>query len=114
MGVRSVKFPRGTARIAKVREGFEGGIYDLAEAKVRIAGHQAAMAMAEEEVRRPQVEAASPVPGVDDLESLRNLVRSLQDKKLDLICKLDVKVYPSEGRQVYEGDLPSGPAGFLV
>ena len=77
----------------------------MREAKARITQHQAAMAVAEEEIRRLQVEAASPIPGAGDLESLREFLRSLRDQKLngatfeerlDLICKLDVKVYPSE------------------
>jgi DNA invertase Pin-like site-specific DNA recombinase len=106
--LQQYKISQATARIAKVREGFEGGLYDLREAKARITGHQAAMAAAEEEVRRLQVEAASPLPGAGDLESLRVLLRGLRDQKLngatfeerlDLICKLDVKVYPSEDVQ---------------
>ena len=99
------KISQATARIAKVREGFEGGVYDLREAKARITEHQAAMATAEEEVGRLQAEAAYSIPEASDLESLRELLRSLRDQKLyeasfeeklDLICKLDVKVYPTE------------------
>ena len=103
--LQQYKISQSTARIAKVREGFEGGLYDLAEAKARITVHQAAMSMAEEEVRKLQVEAASPAPGADDLESLRILLRGLRDEKLneasfeeklDLFYKLDIKVFPSE------------------
>ena len=106
--MQQYKISQATARIAKVREGFEGGMYDLREAKARITQHQAAMAVAEEEIRRLQVEAASPIPGAGDLESLREFLRSLRDQKLngatfeerlDPISKLDVKVYPSEDVQ---------------
>jgi len=50
--LQQYKISQATARIAKVREGFEGGMYDLREAKARITEHQAAMAAAEEEIRR--------------------------------------------------------------
>ena len=49
------KISQTTARIAKVREGFEGGIYDLSEAKAKIAEHRSALSMAEEEVSRLRV-----------------------------------------------------------
>ena len=100
--LQQYKISQAAARIAKIREGFEGGLYDLDEAKARVAEHQAVMARAEDEVRRLQADTAAD-PG--NLEALSDHLRSLRDKrldhasfqeKLDLIYKLDVKAYPSE------------------
>ena len=103
--LQEYKISHAAARIAKVREGLEGGLYELDEAKARMAGHQAALAMAEEELRRLQVNTTSPALDVDELESLKEDLKSLRDKnldqatfeeKLDIISKLDIKVYLSE------------------
>ena len=106
--LQQYKMSQAAARIAKVREGFEGGMYDLTEAKARIAEHEAAKSMAEEEIRRLQVETAFSAPGADNLDSFKDFLRSLRDQKLneasfeeklDLISKLDIKVFPSEDVQ---------------
>ncbi len=103
--LQKYKISQAAGKIAKVREGFEGGIYDLDSAKARITEHQAGMARAEDEVKRLKAETVSPIMDAGNLKALRDQLRNLRDEKLDqasfeekhdLISQLDVKVYPSE------------------
>jgi site-specific DNA recombinase len=92
------------SRIAKVQEGFEAGIYGVEEAKIKIADHQNSLVMAEKEIDRlSRISKRGLSSGnVDTLrKGLKDLARKNMDKadfeeRLDIITKLDVKVYPSE------------------
>jgi site-specific DNA recombinase len=93
------------AKIAKVQEGFDGGLYNLDEAKKRIAGYQATIAKAEDEMQRLQTRIKTPTSGIDDIVAMREELKVLRDRnldhatfeeKLDIVSKLGIKVYPSE------------------
>jgi len=96
---------QGQNKVAKVRDGFEGGIYSVDEAKRRIAEHQTAVAQAEKEVQRlkeglrPHASSPADLAVMEqELKTLResNLHEATFEEKLDIISKLGVKVYPSE------------------
>jgi DNA invertase Pin-like site-specific DNA recombinase len=98
------KISQGNSKIARVRQGFDGGVYEQIEAKARIAQHNAVISNAEEEIRRLSPGGQTSLPGELDLESLKRELRILRDRKLDeasfeekldLIAKLDIGVYPS-------------------
>ena len=92
------------AKIAKIQEGFEAGIYTTDEAKMRIGSYQSTIARAEKEIERLHQSAGSRLNG-GTLYSLRQELGALAGKNLggatfeerqDIISKLDVKIYPSE------------------
>lgn len=92
------------AKIAKVQEGFEAGVYSIDEAKMRIGSYQNAIARAEEEIERLRQHMSSGLE-TSHIGSLRQELRALAEKNLDgasfeekrdVISKLDVKIYPSE------------------
>ncbi|MEE9203080.1 MAG: recombinase family protein [Dehalococcoidia bacterium] len=99
------KIGQARARVAKVREGFEGEIYNLAEAKRRIAEHEGTIARAEQEIERLRKRTKAPDIGLADIEAVKGELKRLRDKNLsqaafeekaDLIVKLGIRVYPSE------------------
>ncbi|MBI4284074.1 MAG: recombinase family protein [Chloroflexi bacterium] len=99
------KISQAQARIAKVHVGFEGDIYTVDEAKRRIADHQASIAKAEAETHRLQQSVRASSSGGADIEAMREGLRKLRDRnldeatfkeKVDIICKLGIKVYPSD------------------
>ncbi len=99
------KISQAQSKIARVREGFEGGIYNLDEAKQRIAGCEAAIAKAEQEFKRLQAEMNRYDAGAADIEAVKRQLKGFRDRnldeasfedKLDVIVKLGIKVYPSE------------------
>ncbi len=91
-------------KMAKVREGFEGGLYNLNEAKFKVDGYQDAIIKAEQEIKRLIGVAGgqSSRINVEDLKKeLERLARENLDKatfteKRDIISKLGIRVYPSE------------------
>ena len=92
------------AKIARVQEGFEAGVYSIDEAKMRIGSCQNAMARAEKEIERLSQNASRGL-NTGDIDSLRQKLRALAEKNLDgatfeerrdIVSKLDVKIYPSE------------------
>ncbi|MGD0352561.1 MAG: recombinase family protein [Dehalococcoidia bacterium] len=100
-----LKTSQAEARITKVQEGFEGGLYNRYEAKMRIDEHRATIAKAEKEIKRLREELEDSVSGCTDLEALREELKVLRDsnldgatfeERLDVISKLGIKVYPSE------------------
>ncbi|MFH1483970.1 MAG: recombinase family protein [Chloroflexota bacterium] len=100
------KITQAQGKIAKVQEGFEGGIYSLDEARRRIAEHEDAIARAAREIQRLQKETMN-ISGMAtaDIEAARQEMKALRDKnlnqatfeeKLDIIATLGIRVYPSE------------------
>lgn len=88
-----------------MKEGFQGGIYSLDEAKKRINNHQAAIAIGEGEIKRLQETIRVSASVKSDIEAMRTELRTLRDRnldeatfeeKLDIVSKLGIKVYPSE------------------
>jgi hypothetical protein len=103
--LQQFKMSQVQPRIARVQEGFEGGIYGLEEAKKRIAEHQAAIAKAEKEIERLEEGLRARTSSPADLEAMRRELETLRernldeatfDDRLDIICKLGLRVYPSE------------------
>jgi hypothetical protein len=99
------KVSQAQAKIGKVQEGFEGGIYTLEEAKKRIADNQSAIAKAESEIQRLQESIRTSTSSKVDIEAMREELTALRDKnldkatfdeKFDIVSKLGIKVYPSE------------------
>jgi len=99
------KISQAQSKIARVREGFEGGIYSLDEAKQRIAECEAAIAKAEQEAKRLQTEMNRSDAGAADIEAVKRQLKALRERnledasfedKLDMITKLGIRVYPSE------------------
>jgi hypothetical protein len=92
------------AKIARVQEGFEAGLYSINEAKTRVVGYQKALARADEEIKRlSQLSSGGFKTG--DVDNLRQELRTLAEKNLDgasfeekrnVIDKLDIRIYPSE------------------
>jgi hypothetical protein len=92
------------AKIAKIQEGFEAGIYSTDEAKKRISNYQLAMTKTEQEIERLRQLAGEGLNPTDidilrrDLRALaeRNLNEATFEERQDVISKLDVRIYPSE------------------
>lgn len=90
----------GRAEISKISE----QLYTLEEAKRRRAEHQAAIALAEGEIRRLENMLQSDGHKVAPLDAIRIEIRSIRDmnldnatheEKVDVIARLGIKVYPS-------------------
>jgi len=99
------KILRAHAKITKIREGFEAGIYSIDDAKVRIAGCQDAIGKAEQEIRRIREQVSNYSTSAIDSDTLRqelqqlatkNLEEATFEEKRDIINKLSIRVYPSE------------------
>ena len=99
------KISQVQARIAKVQEGFESGIYSLEEARRRVAEYQAVGARAERETARLQREMNAPDVGAADIEAVMQELKALRDRNLedasfeekrDVVARLGIRVYPSE------------------
>lgn len=91
-------------KMAKVREGFEGGLYNLNEAKSKVNGYQDTINRAEQEIKRLMgvTGGQNYKVNVEDLkEELERLAQENLDnatftEKRDIISKLGTRVYPSE------------------
>ncbi|MCH8087713.1 MAG: recombinase family protein [Chloroflexi bacterium] len=99
------KVSQAKAKIMKVQEGFEGGIYSLEEARQRLSNLHSVVARGEEELmrlkttaRQPALESANLQAVVEELHALRNknLDEVTFEERLEVISKFGVKVYPSE------------------
>ena len=100
-----LKISQAEARITKVQEGFEAGLYNLDEAKRRIDEHRATTAKAQREIQRLRERMKDSVSCTTDLEALREELKVLRDRnldeatfeeKLDIVSKLGIAVHPSE------------------
>ena len=91
-------------KIAKVREGFEGGLYNLNEAKSKVNSYLEVINKAEQEIER-LIRLAGGQDSKVDVEKLKkelerlaqvNLDKATFIEKRDIINKLGIGVYPSE------------------
>jgi hypothetical protein len=91
-------------KIAKVREGFEGGLYSLDEAKAKVNGYQDTINKLEQEIKRLSGLMGYRDSDVDiegareELKKLaqENLGQATFAEKRDIINKLGIHIYPSE------------------
>ena len=99
------KITQARAKIAKIQEGFEGGLYDLEEAKRRTASYHDAVTRAGDELKRLSSFNGLPLSKESSNEALRQELRALRDKNLDgatfeekteLVTTLGIEVYPAE------------------
>jgi len=99
------KFNNYHSKIKKVEEGFEGGLYTLEEAKLRKHKNLDAIKSVQLEIDtlKKQSGASCFTPDAIDrlkleLRSLhaRNLAEASFEERLELVARLDIKVYPSE------------------
>jgi len=97
------KIAQFQSKISKVREGYEGGIYSLEETKAKILSYQQIAAKAQQEINRIN-ERSGSMDEVVNVEEVRKELKRLAkanlngtfSERLDLINKLNLKVYPSE------------------
>lgn len=91
-------------KISRVREGFEGGLYNLDEAKSKLNGNLETIKKAEQEIER-LIRATVGQNSSGDVEELKkelerlaqvNLDKATFAEKQDIINKLGIRVYPSE------------------
>jgi DNA invertase Pin-like site-specific DNA recombinase len=99
------KILRANAKMAKIREGFEAGIYSIDDAKASIAGCQDTIGKSEQEIRRIREQASNYSNSAIDSDTLKqelkqlaaiNLDEATFEEKRDIINKLGIRVYPSE------------------
>jgi hypothetical protein len=92
------------AKIARVQEGYEAGIYNTEDAKTHITGYQKAISSSEQEIERLQQPGGDGLTSID-IENLRLELKAFAEKKFeeatfeekqDIISKLNIKAYPSE------------------
>ena len=92
------------AKIGKVREGFEGGLYNLEEAKSKIQSYQEVIEKAEQRILELNGSAGNEKPAIN-IEELEKELRRLADcnlenatftEKRDVLSKLGIRVYPTE------------------
>ena len=91
-------------KIRKAEDGFEGGLYTLEQAKLRKQKSQKAIDSAQIEIANLRRQIGNSFT-TDSIEKLRLELKSLQSKnlkeagfeeRLNLVAKLNIKVYPSE------------------
>ena len=91
-----------------MQEGYEAAIYSRDEAKNRIDGYHGAITKAEQEIERVRHQVGTE-PSESDIDALSIRLREMAEKhldeaefeeKLDIINKLNVKVYPSEDLKI--------------
>ncbi len=99
------KFIQARAKIAKIQEGFEGGLYDLEEAKRRTASYHDAITKAGNELKRISSFSGMLLSGESNHDELKQELRALRDRNLDratfeekvkVVTKLGIEVYPAE------------------
>ena len=99
------KITQAKAKTAKIQEGFEGGLYDLEEARRRTASYRDAIAKADDELKRLSSLGGLSASEGCSIEALRQELRALRNKNLDgatfgerveVVTNLGIKVYPAE------------------
>ena len=98
------KIAQFQSKVSKIREGYEGGIYSLEEAKAKILSYQQIASKAQQEINHLNEKPGS-MDKVVNVEEVRKELKRLAEanlngatfrERLDLINKLNLKVYPSE------------------
>jgi len=98
------KIVQNQAKIARIREGFEGGLYDLKEARSRVSSYQEIINKGEKEIERLSGMAGRQGSTVN-IEQLKSDLQRLSQGNLDdatfaekqgIMSKLGIRVYPSE------------------
>ena len=99
------KIQQAQTKIIKIREGFEGDIYTLEEAKLRIDNCRDTIAKTARETQRLGEQLNGSKEPAIDVPSLRSELKKLAEKNLteatfqekrEVIGKLGIRVYPSE------------------
>ena len=105
-------------RINRVREGFEGGLYNLEEAKSKLNHYQNTADKAQKEIDRLlALNGKTGKINVAELEkelerlSQENLDKATFAEKRDIIGKLGMRVYPSEDLKSVKIKLSLNPGG---
>jgi len=102
--LEQLKILQAQNKINKVREGFEGGLYSLDEAKAKVNEYQNIINKAEPEVKRLTDLIGERESNVD-IEGIREELRKLAQENLEqatftdkreIINKLGIKIYPAE------------------
>jgi len=97
------KIRQYNTRISKVKDGYEGGLYSMNDAKARSVKYDQAIGECRTEIAQLRNEARFLTPGQisnlrAELISIRN--RRLEcptfDEKAEVVARLGIKVYPSE------------------
>ncbi|GAI85871.1 unnamed protein product, partial [marine sediment metagenome] len=70
------------AKIAKIQEGFEVGIYNMDEAKKRISSYHSAITKAEREIERLRQLSGTGL-NTFDIDTLRQELKALAERNLD-------------------------------
>ena len=99
------KINQAKARIVKVQNGWENGLYIEEEARTKIAEHREAIIRSEAEIERIEANKANTSFGPADMDKLRLELKTLRDRNLnestfeeraELIAMLGIKIMPSE------------------
>jgi DNA invertase Pin-like site-specific DNA recombinase len=103
--LQQFKIKQWEDKIHKVGEGFDGGLYSLAEAKKKKSDYQALIDRGTQELNNLKAQVGARGFSRRDRESLRQELAALREQnlqtasfpeKLDLLAMLGIKVYPAE------------------
>ena len=103
--LQQVKIKQAEDKIRKVVEGFDGGLYNLEEAKTKKTSYQRVIELAAKEINGLQAKISPQGLNPKDMEALRQELKALRERNLqqasfeekqDLIALLGIKVYPTE------------------
>jgi hypothetical protein len=99
------KIAKARARVGRVQEGFEGGLYTLQDAKLRIESHQETIAKVQAEILRLRSLAGHSTLEEAGAEAIRDELVRMRDRRLDLatfqekvdlISWMEIEVHPAE------------------
>ena len=103
--LKSFQTSQAEAKIERVRDGFENGIYTIEQARTRVTKLNGDISKLESEIDELRQRSAESPGASMNLEKLqeelllirdRNLSEATFDEKLEIISYLGIKVYPSE------------------
>ena len=103
--LQQFKLKQWEDKIHKVGEGFDGGLYSLAEAKKKKSDYQALIDRGNQDLNNLKAQVGARGFSRSDRESLRQELAALREQnlqkasfpeKLDLLAMLGIKVYPAE------------------
>ena len=99
------KIREAELKIARVRDGYEGGLYDREEATRRIRQYDSVITDAQRDIEQLTARLNSAGPSQEQLANLRSELRIIRKMNLDkagfeekrrLVDTFDIKVYPTE------------------